>query len=371
MGARTNAIIESKGRISVRLEEFDYELPERLIAQVPLVVRDRSRLLVVDPVEHRVHHKSFVDVFDYLEAGDVLVLNNSRVLPARLFAKKVDTGAKAEILLLRPSELNPSVWLALTRPAKRLPAGARLRIGEGEGGVDIEIVAVHEEGVRSVSFLTEEPVERVAARYGQMPLPPYIHEGLTDQERYQTVYAKTTGSVAAPTAGLHFTTELLERIREKGVHICHVTLHVGLGTFRTVQVDEIESHHMHSEWYEVDEQTAEIVNSAKADGRRVVAVGTTALRTLESAGATGRLLAERKETDIFIYPGYQFRIADALITNFHLPKSTLFMLVCAWLGTEYAKEVYREAVASEYRFFSFGDAMLISRRGTIDATSNL
>lgn len=204
-----------------------------------------------------------------------------------------------------------------------------------------------------------------------MPLPPYIHEDLQEKERYQTVYAKTTGSVAAPTAGLHFTTALLDRIRDKGVQICHVTLHVGLGTFRTVQVEHVESHRMHSEWYEVDERTAEIVNEARERGSRVVAVGTTALRTLESAGASGRLLAQRGETDIFIYPGYQFRIADALITNFHLPKSTLFMLVCAWLGTDFAKEVYRQAVEAEYRFFSFGDAMFIARRAHLDAPGDV
>ncbi|WP_067619595.1 tRNA preQ1(34) S-adenosylmethionine ribosyltransferase-isomerase QueA [Alicyclobacillus acidiphilus] len=355
----------------MRLEEFDYDLPERLIAQVPLDVRDQSRLLVVDPVEQSLHHRVFADIVDYLEPQDVLVLNDSRVLPARLFATKVDTGARAEILLLRPSGDDPQVWQALTRPAKRLRRGTRLRIGEERDGVEIEIVDTHEEGVRSVRFLTEEPVEQVADRLGQMPLPPYIHEDLQEKERYQTVYAKTTGSVAAPTAGLHFTTALLDRIRDKGVQICHVTLHVGLGTFRTVQVEHVESHRMHSEWYEVDERTAEIVNEARERGSRVVAVGTTALRTLESAGASGRLLAQRGETDIFIYPGYQFRIADALITNFHLPKSTLFMLVCAWLGTDFAKEVYRQAVEAEYRFFSFGDAMFIARRAHLDAPGDV
>ncbi|WAH38425.1 tRNA preQ1(34) S-adenosylmethionine ribosyltransferase-isomerase QueA [Alicyclobacillus dauci] len=354
----------------MRVDDFDYELPERLIAQTPLSSREDSRLLVVDPVEKTTEHRHFRNITEYLRPGDVLVLNNSKVIPARLFGIKTDTGAHIELLLLRPAD-EPRRWFALTRPAKRLREGTELQIGEGAGQVTARIVGLRDEGIREVEFLTDESVESIADRLGEMPLPPYIHESLHDKDRYQTVYAKTAGSVAAPTAGLHFTERLLDEIREMGVDIRYVTLHVGLGTFRSVQVEDVEAHEMHSEWYEVDKETAAAVNRAKSEGRRVISVGTTALRTLESAGASGKLEVGARETDIFIYPGYEFRIADALITNFHLPKSTLFMLVSAWMGTDFAKQVYKEAVEHEYRFFSFGDAMFLSRRGTVDSTSKV
>ncbi|KRW92780.1 S-adenosylmethionine tRNA ribosyltransferase [Alicyclobacillus tengchongensis] len=355
----------------MRVDEFDYYLPEHLIAQEPLPERDQSRLLVVDPVVQAIWHRKFADIVEELHPGDVLVMNDSRVLPARLYARKSATGAQVELLLLRPSEADSHTWYALARPAKRLRQGTPLTLGEGEDAIEIEVVAEGEEGIREIRFLTEESVIDIANRYGEMPLPPYIHNNLEDQERYQTVYAKRVGSVAAPTAGLHFTPQLLERIGAKGVDIRHVTLHVGLGTFRPVQVETVESHHMHSEWYEVSPETAAAVNQAKAEGRRIVAVGTTALRTLEAAGASGTLEAKQDETDIFVYPGYKFKMIDALITNFHLPKSTLFMLVCALIGTEFAKTVYAEAVAESYRFFSFGDAMFITRRADVEATGNV
>ncbi|SIT07170.1 tRNA preQ1(34) S-adenosylmethionine ribosyltransferase-isomerase QueA [Alicyclobacillus vulcanalis] len=355
----------------MRVEDFDYELPEHLIAQHPLPERDQSRLLVVDPVDRVVSHRIFADIVDELHPGDVLVMNDSRVLPARLFAVKPDTGGRVELLLVKPDESQPNTWQCLARPAKRLRVGHRLVLGEGADRVELEIVGEEDEGIRLVRFLTDEAVTDVAHRFGEVPLPPYIHETLEDKERYQTVYAKREGSVAAPTAGLHFTDRLLQRLREKGVQLCHVTLHVGIGTFRPVQVENVEEHRMHSEWYEVSPETAEIVNRAKAEGRPVIAVGTTALRTLEAAGQTGVLEAKQGETDIFIYPGFQFRIMDGLITNFHLPKSTLFMLVCAIMGTDYAKAVYREAVEREYRFFSFGDAMFIKRRADVAGTGQV
>lgn len=354
----------------MQVDDFQYELPAHLIAQTPLTNRDESRLLVVDPQNETMEHALFHQITAYLRPGDVLVLNNSRVLPARLFATKVDTGGQVELLLLRPSE-QAQTWFALTKPAKRLRVGTRLRIGDGEAAVEASIVAEHDEGIREISFLTEQEVTDIAFRFGEMPLPPYIHEGLSDKERYQTVYADAIGSVAAPTAGLHFTQSLLKKVVDMGVEIVSVTLHVGIGTFRTVQVEQVEQHHMHSEWYEVDESTADIINQAKAQGRRVVAVGTTALRTLESAGATGVLKSGGRDTDIFIYPGYQFQMVDALITNFHLPKSTLLMLVSAFMGLAFAKTVYQTAVAESYRFFSFGDAMFITRRANVDSTRAL
>lgn len=345
----------------LRVDEFDYELPERLVAQTPLSSRDESRLMVVDPVEKTLVHTHFRKITEYLRPGDLLVLNNSKVIPARLYAKKVDTGARVELLLLRPAT-EAQCWMALTRPAKRLKLGTELVLGEGDEAVSIRVVGVHDEGIRTLQFLTEQSVTELADRYGEMPLPPYIHAKLEDKSRYQTVYAKHVGSVAAPTAGLHFTQTLLDEVRAKGVDVRFVTLHVGLGTFRNVQAEDVKEHQMHSEWYEVSADTADAINEARRAGRRIVAVGTTALRTLESAGATGTLLAASRETDIFIYPGYQFQIVDALITNFHLPKSTLFMLVSAWMGTDFAKEVYATAVENEYRFFSFGDAMFLTRR---------
>lgn len=346
----------------LRVDDFDYHLPEQLIAQTPLDKRDESRLLVVDPVRKQFVHTQFNAIIRHLQPGDVLVLNNSKVFPARLRGVKRDTGGRVELLLLHPME-HAHRYLALARPAKRLQLGHVITFGEGREQVFARVVGVQDEGIREIEFLSDESVYDIAERLGEMPLPPYIHEELTDRNRYQTVYAQPIGSVAAPTAGLHFTDELLEHIRRCKVEVQTVTLHVGLGTFRPVQVETVEDHPMHSEWYEITPETAAIVNRAKRDGRRVIAVGTTALRTLESAGQTGCVQAESKETDIFIYPGYEFRVADGLITNFHLPKSTLFMLVCAWMGTELAKQTYREAIARGYRFFSFGDAMFLTRRG--------
>ncbi|WP_371826355.1 tRNA preQ1(34) S-adenosylmethionine ribosyltransferase-isomerase QueA [Alicyclobacillus fastidiosus] len=354
----------------LRVEDFDYELPERLIAQTPLSSRDESRLLVVDPVEHTLVHKHFRDITSFLREGDVLVLNNSKVIPARLYGEKMDTGGRVEILLLRPSE-RPQTWVALTRPAKRLRLGTKIRVGSEADSVLVEVVGVQGEGLREVRFETDEAVTEIANRFGEMPLPPYIHTTLEDKDRYQTVYAQNVGSVAAPTAGLHFTDELLNKVQAMGVEVHTVTLHVGIGTFRSIQVDEVEEHEMHSEWYEVSEETAAAINRAKLEGRRIISVGTTSLRTLESAGESGKMVAGARDTDIFIYPGYSFRIVDALITNFHLPKSTLFMLVSAWMGTDYAKEVYATAVREEYRFFSFGDAMFLTRRAPVDGTSQV
>lgn len=351
----------------MRVDDFDYELPEELIAQTPLENRTESRLLVVYPRSESWRHSRFDKLVEGLTAGDVLVLNDSRVIPARLFAEKRSTGAKLELLLL--ARQSPDSYTALVKPAKRALVGTELTFfAEGsESGVPERIgqALVTKElprGVREIKFQVDGGLDEFIERVGHMPLPPYIHEKLVDKERYQTVYSRRAGSVAAPTAGLHFSEALLQEIREAGVEIHFVTLHVGLGTFRPVQVEDVEEHDMHSEWYEVLPETAAAINRAKSDGRRVIAVGTTALRTLESATIEGQLQAGYGETDIFIYPGYAFRMADGLITNFHLPKSTLFMLVCAWMGTEFAKRVYREAIAERYRFFSFGDAMFITER---------
>jgi S-adenosylmethionine:tRNA ribosyltransferase-isomerase len=350
----------------VRVEDFDYELPMRLIAQKPLENRADSRLMVIDPVTQEIQHRHFYEIQEFLRPGDVLVLNNSKVLPARLYGVKEDTGAKVELLLLHQTT-DGMTWSAMAKPAKRLKEGTKLifRADDTESVCGSAVVTkVLDEGIREVRFeVNNDSFESFLNQVGSMPLPPYIHATLEDKTRYQTVYAKTLGSVAAPTAGLHFTESLLNQLREFGVEVRFVTLHVGLGTFRPVQVDTVEGHHMHSEWYEVDEETAAAVRLAKVEGRRVIAVGTTALRTLESSVEAGQFVAGARETDIFIYPGYKFRTADALITNFHLPKSTLFMLVCTWMGTEFARHVYQEAVTEEYRFFSFGDAMFLTRRG--------
>jgi S-adenosylmethionine:tRNA ribosyltransferase-isomerase len=367
----------------VRVDDFDYDLPEELIAQTPLEDRSDSRLMIVDPVERTMTHRHFRDIVSYLQKGDVLILNNSKVLPARLYGVKAETGANIELLLTRPVKENE--WIALAKPAKRLKEGTRIlffapdvpyeesSLGMGARADldkpaqrtvlgEAEVTGVLDEGLRQIRFYIHDSMEQFLDRVGSMPLPPYIHTPLKHRDRYQTVYAEAAGSVAAPTAGLHFTEALLQEIRERGVLTEFVTLHVGLGTFRPVQVENVEEHVMHSEVYEVSEQTAEVVNRAKAEGRRVIAVGTTALRTLESATANGRLQSGGGETDIFIYPGYKFRMVDALITNFHLPKSTLLMLVSAYMGTEFTRTVYQEAVRQKYRFFSFGDAMFITRR---------
>jgi S-adenosylmethionine:tRNA ribosyltransferase-isomerase len=341
----------------VDVSQFDFDLPERLIAQTPLAERSESRLLVLRREDGSIRHRRFQDIVEFLQPGDVLVLNDSKVIPARLIGSKADTGAKIELLLLK--QLQGDRWETLVKPAKRIKAGTKVVFGQGE------LVAVAEEegeapGGRIFRLEYDGVLMELLNRLGQMPLPPYIKKQLDDPDRYQTVYARHPGSAAAPTAGLHFTPELLNRIEQRGVNIAAITLHVGLGTFRPVTADRVEDHRMHAEYYDVSREAAEAVNKAKANGRRVVAVGTTSCRTLESiADDEGTVYARSGWTDIFIYPGYTFRAVDALITNFHLPKSTLVMLVSAFAGRELTMKSYREAVREEYRFFSFGDAMLI------------
>ncbi|CAM5794270.1 MULTISPECIES: tRNA preQ1(34) S-adenosylmethionine ribosyltransferase-isomerase QueA [Brevibacillus] len=339
------------------VQQFDFELPERLIAQHPLEDRTASRLLVMNKRTGELAHRQFTQLIDYLNPGDVLVLNDSRVLPARLIGEKADTGAKIEVLLLK--SLGEDRWETLVKPGKRVKPGTEVVFGNGQLRCVCEDVT--ETGGRIVRFHYEGIFYEILDQLGSMPLPPYIHAQLDDQERYQTVYAKERGSAAAPTAGLHFTEAYLKRLEEKGVQIAYITLHVGLGTFRPVTADLVEEHVMHSEYYEIPQKTAEIVNAAKAEGRRVIAVGTTSCRTLETVGQAhdGKLAAESGWTDIFIYPGYRFRIIDGLLTNFHLPKSSLVMLVSALAGRDHIMNAYRAAVKEEYRFFSFGDAMLL------------
>ena len=340
----------------MNVSDFDYDLPEELIAQDPLADRSSSRLLVLDKRSGDIHHRVFRDIVEELNAGDVLVINNTRVIPARLYGKKADTGAVIEVLLLNRKQDN--TWEVLVRPGKKAREGAVIEFGDGL--LKGEIVGILEEGNRLIRFSYDGIFEEILDQLGEMPLPPYIKHKLKDRDRYQTVYAKYDGSAAAPTAGLHFTKDLLGEIRAKGVQVAEVTLHVGLGTFRPVKVDKVESHHMHTEHYIIDEATAETINAAKREGRRVIAVGTTSLRTLESAaGEDGLLKAGEGDTDIFIYPGYRFKMIDALITNFHLPKSTLVMLVSAIAGRENIMKAYEEAIKERYRFFSFGDAMFI------------
>lgn len=341
----------------MELSEFNYELPEELIAQDPLEDRAASRLMVVHRESHTMEHRHFRDIRSYLRAGDCLVINDTKVIPARLIGEKKGTGAKIEVLLLTRKENN--VWETLVKPGKKCRIGTVIRFGEGllEGTV----IGQTEEGNRFVQFHFEGIFEEILDRLGQMPLPPYIKHQLKDKNRYQTVYAEHEGSAAAPTAGLHFTKELLRDIEEMGVRIAHVTLHVGLGTFRPVKEHDVLKHHMHSEFYIVTQEAADIVNAAKAAGGRIVCVGTTSCRTLESAAdEQGVLHAKSDWTSIFIYPGYRFKILDCLITNFHLPESTLIMLVSALAGREQILSAYAEAVRRRYRFFSFGDAMLIS-----------
>jgi S-adenosylmethionine:tRNA ribosyltransferase-isomerase len=351
----------------LQVEDFDYELPDELIAQHPLKLRDASRLMIVSPQTQTLSHQNFRDLPAYLTAGDVLVFNDSRVIPARLYGVKEETGARVELLLTQA--VSEFEWWALAKPAKRLKPGTRIRFclpGQAQAKSEAPVAVVTadgEEGLRGFRFEQIQSMDEFLQVYGSMPLPPYIHAPLTDRDRYQTVYAKESGSVAAPTAGLHFTDELMENIKAKGVHIVYVTLHVGLGTFRPVSVERVEDHVMHTESYYVPADVANTVNRAKAEGRRVIAVGTTALRTLESACADGKLVAGHGDTGIFIYPGYAFQVVDALVTNFHLPKSTLLMLVSALMGTEFARHAYQEAVRLRYRFFSFGDAMFITERG--------
>ena len=341
----------------MNIKEFYYDLPEELIAQDPLEDRSSSRLLTLDKNSGAFSHHVFREIVDFLNPGDCLVINNTKVIPARLMGEKVGTGAGIEVLLLKRKEND--VWETLVKPGKKARVGAKISFGDGL--LVGEVVDVVEEGNRLIKFSYEGIFEEILDRLGQMPLPPYITHHLEDKNRYQTVYAKYDGSAAAPTAGLHFTPELLERIKEKGVRIAEVTLHVGLGTFRPVKVENILDHHMHSEFYMVEKEQAAIINESKKNGGRVICVGTTSCRTLESAtGEDGILRAGSGWTEIFIYPGYKFKILDALITNFHLPESTLLMLVSALAGRDHVMAAYEEAVKERYRFFSFGDAMFIS-----------
>lgn len=340
----------------MKVSDFDYELPEELIAQDPLENRSDSRLMVLDRGTGAVEHKRFTDITDYLAPGDCLVVNNTRVIPARLYGVKEDTRAQVEVLLLKRREND--IWETLVRPGKKLKPGARVLFCDGI--LTGEIVDIVDEGNRLVRFSYEGIFEEILDRLGQMPLPPYITHELRDKNRYQTVYARYDGSAAAPTAGLHFTEELLRKVRDNGVEIAEVTLHVGLGTFRPVKAENVLDHHMHSEFYRVSAEAAEKINRAKREGHRVISVGTTSTRTLESAADENGFLREKSGwTDIFIYPGYKFKVIDGLITNFHLPQSTLIMLVSAFAGQEHVLDAYREAVRERYRFFSFGDAMLV------------
>ena len=340
----------------MKTSDFFYELPEELIAQDPLEDRMASRLLVLDRKTDKLEHKIFGDVINYLNPGDCLVINNTRVIPARLIGEKEGTGGKVEILLLKRREND--IWESLVKPGKKLRPGARVIFGDGR--LKAEILEIAEEGNRLVKFYYEGIFEEILDSLGEMPLPPYITHKLEDKEMYQTVYAKFDGSAAAPTAGLHFTNELLEKIRQKGIRIASVTLHVGLGTFRPVKVEDVNNHHMHTEWYEVNNEAADIINETKKNGGRVICVGTTSCRTIESvADENGLMSAKTGETDIFIYPGYKFKVMDGLITNFHLPESTLVMLVSAFAGKERILSAYETAVKERYRFFSFGDAMIL------------
>ncbi len=336
--------------------DFYYDLPKELIAQTPIEPRDHSRMMVLGRESGEVFHKHFYDVIDFLDEGDCLVLNDTRVLPARLFGVKEETGAVVEFLLL--SFKGEDVWECIVGPGKRAKEGARFSFSGGK--LKCEVLGVLEGGNRLVKFFYDGNFYAVLDEIGQMPLPPYITEKLEDKERYQTVYSRELGSAAAPTAGLHFTPELLERIKEKGVKIAYVTLHVGLGTFRPVKAEEISEHHMHSEHYFLPKETAELINETKKAGKRVFSVGTTSCRTLESVATfEGKICESEGWTNIFIYPGYEFKCIDGLITNFHLPESTLIMLVSAFAGHENVMNAYKTAVEEKYRFFSFGDAMLI------------
>ena len=340
----------------MKTSDFYYDLPQELIAQDPLEDRSSSRLLVLDRKTGEMEHRVFRDITEYLRPGDCLVVNNTKVIPARLLGVKEDTGAGIEILLLKRKADN--VWETLVKPGKKARPGARIVFGDGI--LKGEVLEVVDEGNRLIRFEYEGIFEEILDRLGQMPLPPYITHQLKDKNRYQTVYAEHDGSAAAPTAGLHFTPELLEEIQAKGVRLAHVTLHVGLGTFRPVKVEDVSQHHMHSEYYVVEEEQARLMNDTRATGGRVICVGTTSCRTLESAAdEDGILRAGSGWTDIFIYPGYRFKIMDALITNFHLPESTLLMLVSAFADKEKIMKAYEEAVRQRYRFFSFGDAMFI------------
>jgi len=340
----------------LKLEEFDYYLPEELIAQVPIEKRDESRLMVLHRNNKTIEHKTFKDIIDYLNPGDCLVRNNTKVIPARLYGKK-DTGANVEFVLL--NRINGDIWEAMVRPGNKLKPGVNVEFGDGI--LKATILDILPGGTRRVQFQYEGIFNEILDKIGLMPLPPYIHESLKDNNRYQTVYAKYDGSAAAPTAGLHFTPELLKKIEEKGVKIANVTLHVGIGTFRPVKEENIEEHQMHTEHYYIKEEDAKKINETKQNGGRVIAVGTTSCRTLETIAdeKTGMVKPCEGDTGIYIYPGYEFKCIDGLITNFHLPKSTLVMLVSAFAGREFILNSYNEAVKEKYRFFSFGDAMYI------------
>lgn len=339
----------------MKVSEFNYELPEELIAQVPLEKRDESRLMVLNRKNKTIEHKTFKDIIDFLEPGDCLVRNNTKVIPARIYGKK-ETGANVEFLLL--NNIEGDIWESIVRPGNKLHVGTKVIFGEGL--LEAEILDILPGGTRKVEFHYKGIFNEILDQIGLMPLPPYIHEELKEKDRYQTVYAKYNGSAAAPTAGLHFTPELLKQIEEKGINIANVTLHVGIGTFRPVKEEEVQKHEMHSEHYYIKEEDAEKINIAKKDGHRVIAIGTTSCRVLETvADEEGMLKKQEGDTKIFIYPGYKFKCIDALITNFHLPQSTLLMLVSALAGKDYIIEAYQEAVNQKYRFFSFGDAMFI------------
>lgn len=341
----------------MKTDDFDYYLPEELIAQTPLKKRDSSRMLVLDKQNGNIFHKTFSDIIDYLNPGDTLVLNDTKVIPARIIGVKEETGAVIELLLLK--NIDDNNWECLTRPAKRVKVGTVISFGDGM--LKATCSSVGEEGIRVFSLSYEGILYEILDKLGTMPLPPYIHEKLEDQSRYQTVYAKNIGSAAAPTAGLHFTKELLNDIKNKNVNIAYLTLHVGLGTFRPVNVEDVTKHKMHTEYYSISKETCDIINKTKESGNKVVVVGTTSVRVLETVmNRFGELKECSGVTDIFIYPGYKFKIVDNLITNFHLPKSTLVMLVSALAGKDNIMKAYHEAVLNKYRFFSFGDAMFIT-----------
>ena len=340
----------------MKLDDFDYELPENLIAQTPLKDRSASKMLVLNKNDGSIEHKCFKNMIDYLDKGDTLVLNDTKVIPARLIGEKTDTKAVIEILLLKNIEGN--VWEVLCKPAKRVKIDTVVSFGDGS--LKAKCIELGDGGIRKVELIYDGVLYEILDKLGTMPLPPYIHEKLEDQNRYQTVYAKNIGSAAAPTAGLHFTEELLKELKEKGINIVYVTLHVGLGTFRPVNTENILEHHMHSEFYQISKETCDVINKTKENGHKVVVVGTTSVRVLETVATKyGELKEDSGWTDIFIYPGYKFKVVNNLITNFHLPKSTLVMLVSALAGREHILNAYKEAIKNEYRFFSFGDSMFI------------
>lgn len=340
----------------MKVSEFNYELPEKLIAQIPIEKRDESRLMVLDKNKQTIEHRVFKDIIEYLQPGDCLVRNNTKVIPARLYGKK-ETGANVEFLLL--NRIEGDIWESIVRPGNKLHIGTKVIFGDGL--LEAEILDTMPGGTRKVKFKYQGIFNEILDKIGLMPLPPYIHEGLKENDRYQTVYAKYEGSAAAPTAGLHFTDELLKEIEQKGIKIANVTLHVGIGTFRPVKVENIEEHNMHSEHFYIKQEDADKINETKKSGKRVIAVGTTSCRVLEtiSSEENGMVKEAEGDTQIFIYPGYKFKCIDGLITNFHLPESTLLMLVSAFAGKEYVMKAYKEAVEKEYKFFSFGDAMYI------------